>query len=447
MGALIQKLFKLKENGTTIKTEIVAGITTFMTMAYILALGPAMLSGTGMDPVAVMFATSIASAIGCFIMAGIANYPFALAPGIGSVAYFATVCTTMNLDWKVALFIIFAEGLIFIAMSLTNVRESIVNAIPDSLKKGIAVGIGLFVAFIGLQDAGIIVSSPSLVALVNFKENFSEQGIVALLAIVGVIVIVILSVKKIKGAILIGIVITWMLGIVCQIAGIYKGASVIPVWQTYDVSVIGETFAQCFNADFSSVNITDFIVIMLSFLYVDMFDTLGTVIGVSNKANMLDENGKLPRMKQALLADAVATSAGAVLGVPTITTFVESSSGVAEGGRTGFSSVITGLLFVLAMFFSSLFIAIPGFAIAPALIYVGFLMASAVLNIDFNDLTESVPAYLSFIFMPLTYSICDGIAIGVVAYVLINLFTGKHKKITPVMYILVVMFLAKYCFL
>jgi AGZA family xanthine/uracil permease-like MFS transporter len=421
-----------------------------MTMAYILAVNPSILSASGMDAQAVLMATALASFIGTFCMAFMANYPFALAPGLGLNAYFAyTVVLGMGYTWQFALFAVFVEGIIFIILSLTNVREAIFNAIPMQLKKGVSVGIGLFVAFIGLQNGSIVVNNDStLVSLVSFTDDFTNVGICALLALIGTLVIAILYVKRVKGSILIGILVTWVLGIICEVTGLYQGASVLPVWGDFNLGAIGETFGQCFSsAAFSNIRIFDFIVIMLSFLFVDIFDTLGTLIGCADKADMLDKDGKLPRIKQALLADAIATSAGAVLGTSTTTTFVESSSGVAEGGRTGLTSVVTGLLFLVAIFLSPIFIAIPGFATAPALIFVGFLMIGAVKDIHFEDLTEAIPAYLALIAMPILYSISDGIAIGVVSYVIINLVCGKAKKITPLMYVLAVLFVLKYIFL
>lgn len=451
----MEKFFKLKQNGTTVRTEVVAGITTFMTMAYILAVNPSILSASGMDPNAILIATALASFIGCMAMALLANYPFALAPGLGLNAFFAyTVCGTMGYSWKFALFAVFIEGLIFIVLSLTNVREAIFNAIPLQLKKGVSVGIGLFCAFIGLQNAKIVVGGETLVTLVDFRENFNTVGIGALLALIGLMIIAILYVKKVKGAMLIGIVATWILGIICQFTGLYVVNpeagfySLIPSWSSFDIGAIGKTVGQCFDsAVFADFKIVDFIVIMLSFLFVDMFDTLGTLIGVANKANMLDKDGKLPRIKEALLADAIATSAGAVLGTSTTTTFVESSSGVAEGGRTGLASVVTGFLFLVSLVLAPVFTTIPSFATAPALIFVGFLMISAVVDINFTDLTESVPAYLCLLTMPLTYSISEGIAIGVISYVVINLISGKAKKVKPLMYILAVLFVLKYILL
>ncbi|MCI8923286.1 MAG: NCS2 family permease [Lachnospiraceae bacterium] len=452
---MLEKWFKLKENNTNIKTEVVAGVTTFMTMAYILAVNPSILSESGMDVNAVLMATALAAFIGTLAMALLANYPFALAPGLGLNAYFAyTVCGSMEYSWQIALLAVFIEGLIFIVLSVTNVREAIFNAIPIQLKRGVSVGIGLFIAFIGFQNAGIVVNSDStLVTVINFRNDFHTAGISALLAIIGIFIIVILHVKKVKGAILIGIFATWILGIICQLTGLYTVTpdagyySLIPSFSSFSFSAIGLTFGQCFKADFSAIKIADFIVIILAFLFVDVFDTLGTLIGCANKANMLDKEGKLPRIKQALLADAVATSAGAVLGTSTTTTFVESSAGVAEGGRTGLSSVVTGFLFLLAIFLAPIFTTIPGFATAPALVFVGFLMITAVVQIDFEDLTEAIPAYLCLLAMPLLYSISEGIAVGVISYVIINLVCGKAKKITPLMYILAVLFVCKYIFL
>ena len=453
---MLEKLFKLKENNTTVRTEIIGGITTFMTMAYILAVNPQILSASGMNAQAVLIATALASFVGTIFMALVANYPFALAPGLGLNAYFAyTVVLQMGYSWQLALLAVFVEGLIFILLSVTNIREAIFNAIPLTLKKGVSVGIGLFVAFIGLQGAGLVVNNDStLVGVIDFTSNFRSAGIGAVLAVIGTFIIIILSVKKVKGSILIGIIATWLLGVICELTGLYvvdaaNGYySLIPAWSEFSFSSLGETFGQCFNKEaIGSVKILDFIVIIFAFLFVDMFDTLGTVIGVANKAKMIDENGKLPRVKQVLLADAVATSVGAVLGTSTTTTFVESSAGVSEGARTGLASIVTGLLFLVSLFLSPVFIAIPGFATAPALIYVGFLMISAIVEIDMNDLTEAVPAYLCLIGMPLFYSISEGICLGIISYVVINLITGKRKKITPLMYILAVLFILKYIFL
>ena len=452
---MLEKWFKLKENNTSIKTEVVAGVTTFMTMAYILAVNPSILSASGMDSQAILMATALASFIGTIAMAFLANYPFALAPGLGLNAYFAyTVCGAMGYSWQIALLAVFVEGLIFIVLSVTNVREAIFNAIPIQLKRGVSVGIGLFVAFIGFQNAGLIVNSDStLVTVIDFTADFHTAGICAVLAVIGTFIIAILHIKGIKGSILIGIFATWILGILCQLTGLYTVTpeagyySLLPSWSSFSLGAIGLTFGKCFTADFSSIRILDFVVIVFAFLFVDIFDTLGTLIGCANKANMLDKEGKLPRIKQALLADAVATSAGAILGTSTTTTFVESSAGVAEGGRTGLASVVTGLLFLVSVFLAPIFITIPGFATAPALLFVGFLMITAVTQIDFDNLTEAIPAYLCLLAMPLMYSISDGIAVGVISYVVINLACGKAKKITPLMYVLAVLFVCKYIFL
>ncbi|MDE7436115.1 MAG: NCS2 family permease [Lachnospiraceae bacterium] len=452
---MLEKMFKLKENNTNVRTEVIAGITTFMTMAYILAVNPTLLSAAGMDPTAVLMATCLASFVGTLAMALLANYPFALAPGMGLNAYFAfTVCQGMGYHWSVALLAVFVEGLIFIVLSLTNVREAIFNAIPATLKKGVGAGIGLFIAFIGLQGAHIVVdNSSTLLSYVDFTANFHTEGICALLALIGLMLTAILYVKHVKGSILIGILATWILGMICQATGLYvvdlesEYYSLYPTFAMTNFGAIGETFGQCFNPNFSNVSVVNFIVVLLSFLFVDMFDTLGTLIGVSDKAGMLDKEGRLPRVKQALLADAIATSAGAVLGTSTTTTYVESSAGVGSGARTGLASVVTGLLFLVAILFAPIFTAIPGFATAPALIFVGFLMVSAIVKINFEDYTEAIPAYLCLIAMPLMYSIAEGIAIGVISYVIINLICGKAKKITPLMYILAVLFICKYIFL
>lgn len=454
---MLEKLFHLKENNTTVKTEIVAGITTFMTMAYILAVNPSILSEAGMDANAVLIATCLASFIGTACMAFMANMPFALSAGMGLNAYLAyTVVLGQGISWQVALFAVFVEGLIFIALSLTNVREAIFNAIPLTLKKGVSVGIGLFIAFIGLQNAGLSVDSSTLVTITSFTENFNTTGICALLAVIGLLVTAVLYIRQVKGAILIGIIVTWGLGMICQLLGIYVPTPEAGAYSMFPTGIIsadftslGKTFGQCFNVDFSSVGVFNFIVVVFSFLFVDLFDTLGTLIGVSTKANMLDENGRLPRIKPALLSDAIATSAGAVLGTSTTTTFVESSAGVAVGGRTGLTAITTAVLFLLATFFAPLFTAIPSFATAPALIFVGFLMFESVVELSFADtnLTEAIPAYLCIIAMPLFYSISEGICIGVISYVVLQAATGKAKKVTPLMYILAVLFVLKYVFL
>ena len=456
----LDKIFHLKENHTDVKTEVMAGITTFMTMAYILAVNPNILSASGMDRGAVFTATALSAFIATCLMALLSNYPFVLAPGMGLNAYFTyTVVLGMGYTWQQALAAVFAEGIIFILLSLTNVREAIFNSIPMNLKHAVSVGIGLFIAFIGLQNAKIVVGNGStLVSIFSFKSSvaegtFSSQGITVLLALIGVLVTAILLAKNVKGGILWGILITWILGIICQLTHLYVPNadlgyySLLPDFSNgISVPSMMPTFMKM---DFSIVFSLDFIVIMFAFLFVDMFDTLGTLIGVASKADMLDKDGKLPKIKGALLSDAVGTSVGAVCGTSTVTTFVESASGVAEGGRTGLTSLVAGVLFALSLLLSPIFLAIPSFATAPALIVVGYLMLTSVTKIDFNDMTEAIPCFIAIIAMPFMYSISEGISMGVISYVVINVITGKakEKKISLLMYILAVLFILKYIFI
>ena len=460
---MLEKVFKLSENKTDAKTEILAGITTFMTMAYILAVNPSILSATGMDSGAVFTATALAAFIGTLLMAIFANYPFALAPGMGLNAYFAyTVVLGMGYSWEYALTAVFAEGIIFILLSATNVREAIFNAIPQNLKAAVSVGIGLFIAFIGLQNAKIVIGGSTLLQLFSVDKynevngvsaSFNDVGITVLLAIIGIIVTGILVVKNIKGNILWGILITWLLGIICQFTGLYVPNadlgfySLLPNFSNgLSIPSLSPIFCKL---DFSGIFSLNVIVILFAFLFVDLFDTIGTLIGVSAKADMLDENGKLPRIKGALMADAVATTVGAVIGTSTTTTFVESASGVSEGGRTGLTSVTTAILFGLSLFLSPIFLAIPSFATAPALVIVGLYMLTNVTNIDFNDMSEAIPCYVCIIAMPFFYSISEGISMGVITYVALNLITGnaKEKKVSILMYVLAVLFVLKYVFL
>ena len=460
---MLEKFFKLSENGTDVRTEIVAGITTFMTMAYILAVNPTVLSATGMDHGAVFTATALASLIGTLLMALLANYPFALAPGMGLNAYFAyTVVLGMGYTWQVALTAVFVEGIVFIVLSLTNVREQIFNAIPMNLKSAVSVGIGLFIAFIGLQNAHIVIGGATLVELFSLdgynsstglEATASDVGITVLLAIIGVVITGILVIKNVKGNILWGILITWLLGIICQFTGLYvpnPDVSCYSLLPDFSNGLSIPSLAPIFGKlQFDGIFTLDFAVVVFAFLFVDMFDTIGTLIGVSSKANMLDEEGKLPQIKGALLADAIATTAGAVLGTSTTTTFVESASGVTEGGRTGLTAVTTAILFGLSLFLSPIFLAIPSFATAPALIIVGFYMLTNVVNIDFNDIAEAIPCYICILAMPFFYSISEGISMGVISYVALNLITGKvkDKKISGLMYVLAVLFILKYIFL
>ena len=452
----MENFFKLKEHGTDVKTEVIAGLTTFMTMAYILAVNPSILGATGMDTGAIFTATALASAIGSFCMALFANLPFVLSAGMGLNAYFAyTVVLGMGYSWEVALTAVFVEGIIFIILSLTNVREAIFNAIPASLKVAVSVGIGLFITFIGLQNAHIVVDGSTLVGLFSFNGSvkagtFQSEGITVVLALIGLLITAFLVIKNVKGNILLGILITWVLGIICQLTGLYvpnAEAGFYSLIPSGIISAPASVAPTLFKMDFSAIASLNFVVVVFAFLFVDIFDTLGTLIGCATKANMLDKEGKLPGIKGALMADAVGTTVGACLGTSTITTFVESSSGIAEGGRTGLTSIVSGLLFILALFFSPIFLAIPSFATAPALIVVGFFMMQSVAKINWSDMLEAIPAFICIFAMPLMYSISEGISFGVISFVVLNAVAGKAKKITPLMWVLAVLFILKYIFL
>lgn len=447
----MEKLFKLKEHNTTVKTEVMAGITTFLTMAYILAVNPNMLSASGMDSGAVFTATALASALATFIMAFWANYPIALSAGMGLNAYFAyTVClgqlNGIEDPWKIALAAVLVEGIIFIILSFFKLRETIVNAIPENLKYGITSGIGLFIAFVGLKGAGVVVSDDStLVALGNFGRP--EVA----LCLIGILVIAVMNHYNVKGSILWGILITWILGIIAQLTGWYVvdpdagAASLIPSLSasSFIPPSISSTFCK-FDFAWIGSHLSEFVVIVFSFLFVDMFDTIGTVIGVAEKADLLDEDGNLPRVGRVLMADAIGTVAGSMLGTSTVTSFVESSSGVAEGGKTGLTAMTTGILFLVALFLSPIFLAIPSFATAPALVIVGFFMASSIKKMNFDDdLADSIGGYLAFLMMPLTYSIANGIMFGVLAWFIIKVCSGQVKKIHPVMYIVCALFIIR----
>lgn len=452
----MEQLFKLKEHNTNVRTEIMAGITTFMTMAYILAVNPGILSASGMDSGAVFTATALASAIGCVCMALFANLPFALSAGMGLNAYFAyTVVIGMGYSWEMALTAVFAEGLIFIVLSVTNVREAIFNAIPGTLKIGVSVGIGLFISFIGLQNAHIAVDSSTLVSMFSFSRSIKEgtfhsEGITVLLALIGLLITAFLVIRQIKGNLLIGILVTWILGMLCQLAGLYvpnPEAGFYSLIPSGIISAPASMMPTLLKLDFSIIGTVNFFVVMFSFLFVDIFDTLGTLIGCASKANMLDEEGHLPGIKGALLADAVATTLGAGMGTSTVTTFVESTSGIAEGGRTGLTAMTTGVFFLLALFFSPIFLTIPSFATAPALIVVGFLMMQQVVKLDWSDVLEAIPAFIAIMAMPFLYSISEGISLGIISYVVLHLLSGKTKKISPLMYVLAVVFVLKYIML
>lgn len=456
---VLEKWFHLKENHTDAKTEVIAGITTFMTMAYILAVNPNVLGASGMDSGAIFTATALAAMVGTLMMALFANYPFVLAPGMGLNAYFAyTVVLQMGYSWEMALAAVFVEGVVFIVLSVTNVREAIFNSIPMNLKYAVSVGIGLFIAFIGFQNAKIVVDSATLVSLYSFKGavaagTFSSEGITVVLAMIGILITGILVVKNVRGNILWGILITWALGMICQLTGLYQPNpelgfySMFPDFSAgFGIKSMAPTFMKL---DFSKIASLDFLAVVFAFLFVDLFDTLGTLIGVASKADMLDKDGKLPHIRGALLSDAIATSVGAVFGTSTTTTFVESASGVAEGGRTGLTAIVAAILFGLSLFLSPIFLAIPSFATAPALVVVGFMMMTTVTKIDFSDYTEAIPAYICIIAMPFMYSISEGIAMGVISYVIMNVLTGNAKKkgISILMYVLAVAFILKYILL
>ena len=456
MEKMLENMFHLKENRTTVQTELLAGLTTFMTMAYILAVNPLILSAAGMDAGAVFTATALASGISCVLMASFANLPFALSSAMGLNAFFAyTVVGQMGYSWQLALTAVLVEGLIFIALSVTNVREALFNAIPLTLKSAVTVGIGFFITFIGLQNAHVVVAGPKLVALFSIPKamaegRFHSEGITVLLALFGILLTAVLVIKNIKGHILIGIFATWGLGIILELLGVYipepaRGYfSLMPSGIVAPPVSLAPTFLQF---DFHAILSLDFIVVIFAFLFVDLFDTLGTLIGCASRADMLDEKGRLPRVKGALLADACGTALGACLGTSTISTYVESSAGIVEGGRTGLTAVTTAIFFLVALFFSPLFLAVPGFATAPALVIVGFLMMQQVAKIPWSDITEAIPSFICIAVMPFAYSIAEGIAFGIISYTLLHVASGKFRNVTWLMYILTVLFILKYAWL
>lgn len=426
----LEKKFRLRENGTTIKTEVIAGLTTFMAMAYILVVNPDILSNTGMDKGALFTTTAIASAAATLVMALYANYPFVLAPGMGLNAFFAfSVVLGMGHSWQFALTAVLIEGIIFILLTFLKVREAIVNAIPLTLKHAVGVGIGLFIAFIGFVNAKLVIANDAtLVGLGSVKDPN------AIVAIIGLIVTVILLAKNVKGAMLIGIIVGTIAGIPLGVTPIPTSIFALPP----SVAPIAFKFV-----GFDQILTFDMFMILITFLFVDMFDTIGMLIGTATKAGMLDKNGKLPRVERALFADAFGTTLGAMLGTSTITTFAESATGVAEGGRTGLTSLVSGGLFIAALFLAPIFTIVPSAATAPALIIVGLFMMSSILEVNFNDITESFPAFLTVIMMPLTYSIGEGLAFGVMSFAAIKLFTGRGKEVSPVIYILALLFAAR----
>ena len=423
----MEKFFKLKEHKTNLRTELIAGLTTFLTMAYILIVNPLILSETGMDFGALFTATALSAAIATLVMAFTANLPFALAPGMGLNAFFAyTVVLTMGYSWQFALTAVFLEGIIFIILTIFNIREAIVNSIPSNIKKAISVGIGLFIAFIGFQNAGIITDGATLVGLGDITSG------TALLAVIGLIITGVLLAFKVRGALLIGIIATSIIGIPFGVTQAPQGN-----WAPPSLAPIFLKF------DFSQVFTLDMIVVLFTFLFVDMFDTVGTLIGVSTKAKILDAQGNIPKCKQALMADAIGTTVGAILGTSTVTTYVESSAGVAEGGKTGLTALTTAVLFLVALFLSPLFLAVPGAATAPALILVGLFMISPVKEIDFDDYTEAIPAFLTLIIMPLSYSIANGIMIGMLSWLLLKALSSRFKEINIMTLIVGALFLLK----
>lgn len=427
---MLKKLFGFDSTKTTIRTEIVAGITTFLTMSYILAVNPTMFGELDGMPVGSVFtSTALAAIVGCLAMAFVGKLPFGLAPGMGLNAFFVySVCMGMGYSWQFALTAVLIEGLIFIVLTLTNLREAIVNAIPMSLRNAIGAGIGLFIAFIGLKSAGVVVADgATLVALGDVTSGS------ALLAFIGLVITGFMYSRNVPGAILLGIIITMVIGIPLGVTE-FKGIVSAP-----------ESIAPIFcQFEFDKIFSVDMLVVVFTFFFIDMFDTVGTLVGVCTKAKMVDENGNIYRVKQAFMADSIATTAGALLGTSTTTTYVESAAGVAQGGRSGLTALVVGGCFVIAMFFSPLFLSIPSAATAPALIIVGLLMAEQIKNVDFNDFSESIPAFVCMLMMPLTYSISNGILIGMITYVLMNMICGKFKKLSPAMYILAILFILKY---
>lgn len=430
MSHFFEKFFKLKENSTNVRTEFIAGLTTFMTMAYILIVNPATLSDAGMDFGKVFTATAISAVIGTLVMALSANLPFALAPGMGLNAFFAySVCIGMGKSFTFALTAVFLEGIIFMVLSLFNVREAIIKSIPANIKKAVSVGIGLFIAFIGLAGSKIVVAHPAtFVALGKVFEG------TALLSLIGLVIAGVLLAYKVKGALFISIILTTMIGIPMGITTLpdkYIGIPDAPYFMSFE-------WAEIFSRDM--------VFVLVTFLFVDIFDTVGTLVGVATKAKLLTPSGEVPRVKQALFADAVATTAGAVLGTSTVTTYVESAAGVAEGGKTGLTSFFTACFFLAALLFSPIFGIIPGAATAPVLILVGLFMLSPVKDIDFEDFTEAIPAFITIIMMPFTYSIADGIVFGILSYVVLKMLSFKFRDIPFFTYLLAILFVVKLYF-
>ncbi len=455
MEEKLDRLFHLKERGTTVRTELLAGVTAFVTAAYVLAVNPSVMSAAGMDSGAVFTATALVCFLGTVVMALLTNYPFVLVPSMGLNAYFAyTVVLGMGYTWEVALAAIFLEGLVFAVISMTSLRDKIFDAIPLNLKYAISAGIGLFITIIGLKSSGLVVSSSAtLVSIFSFTGSmadgtFNTAGISVVLFFAGLVVTAVLMAKNVKGNILLGIFITWILGIVCELCGLYVPdpaagyASLLPDFSRgLAVPSLAPTFMKM---DFSQIANLGFLVVTFAFLLTSLFDTVGSLIGLGAKAGLLDEEGNMPGVRGAMASESVATMVAGVLGNSATCCSVEVAAGIAEGGRTGLMTLTTAVLFLLSMFLSPIFLAIPSFATAPALVIVGFLMASSLLKIDFDHATEGIPAFLCFMGMPLCYSIVEGISLGIISYVLINLLSGNRKKISPMMYVLAVVFVVKY---
>ena len=455
MEEKLDRLFRLSERGTTVRTEVLAGLTTFVTAAYVLAVNPSVMSAAGMDAGAVFTATALVCFLGTCVMALLTNYPFVLVPSMGLNAYFAyTVVLGMGYSWEVALAAIFLEGAVFAVISMTSLRDKIFAAIPLNLKYAISAGIGLFITIIGLKSSGLVVSSrATLVSIFSFTGSvaagtFNTAGISVVLFLVGLIITAVLMARDVKGNILLGILITWVLGIVCELCGLYVPdaaagyASLLPDFSSgLSVPSIAPTFLKM---DFSKIADLGFLVVTFAFLLTSLFDTVGSLIGLGAKAGLLDEEGNMPGVRGAMASESVATMIAGLLGNSATCCSVECAAGIAEGGRTGLMAVTTGVLFLLSMFLSPIFLAIPSFATAPALVIVGFLMASSVLKVDFGNPCEGIPAFLCFMGMPLCYSIVEGISLGIISYVGINLLCGNRKKISPMMYVLAVVFIVKY---
>ncbi|MGL5652048.1 MAG: NCS2 family permease [Paraclostridium sp.] len=433
--SMLDRVFKLTENNTNVKTEVIAGMTTFMTMAYILVVNPSILGDAGMDKDAVFAATAIAAFIGSCIMGFLANYPIALAPGMGLNAFFAyTVVLQMGYSWQFALCAVLIEGVIFILLTLTNVREKIIDCIPGVLKHAVTAGIGLYIAFIGLVNAGIVQGGGAILQLGNMQSPS------VVLAILGLVIAAVLLSRNVKGTFLLAMVVTTAIGIV---AGLVQ----LPHALVSSVPSLKPVFLQAFSVPVDQIFSLDMLVVVFTFLFVDLFDTVGCLVGVASKGNMLDENGKLPKAKEALFADAIATTTGSLLGTSTVTAYIESAAGIGEGGRTGLTAVTTGILFLLSLFFAPIFTSIPPQATAPVLILVGVMMASSLLEIDFSDFTNAIPAFLTFAMMPLAYSIADGIIFGIISFTILKLATGKKKEVNISLIFLSIMFILKFVLL